>query len=1075
MRRFLIYILFLIFNLVSFAQVIENPIFDRSDQPRFHVVKIEKTRDSTFIHCTYFAEAESWANISSETYLEDVLSGHKYRIIKSDGIPFAPDVRKFMSEEKCNIKLSFPTIDGDLNRINIIEDPAGGGFNIFGIDLKHNYTSSYCEQDIDNFYNHAMEYEKKEKWGKAIEYSFKQLMASGYLYGIRSAEYSWPMFNLTMEYFGLQDYDKVIEWGEKAISILSTLQPDSINMEVLARTYGNVATAYRLKGDLASYNEYREKTLATRSFVGDNMTTYNYEEYLRILSVNCFYEEDYPKALIYGKEVASIYATKYNENPNIYGCAYVNALNNLCEFYRNMGRNKEAIECGEHAIKLIDSKACEESPWLRYYVYAAMASALSSNGDYEKAIDYYQTILDSVESNKENERIITNAKLMLASIYIDNKKDTINASTILNTINENNLGYYEHLGLLDKLVKIAKDYNSKVQYLNKKLSVQKKWNGANSMAYANSLLEYIEKTYISSLVKNDGTDSLVSHLRQSAEIIKRHFTYSIFNMSKTEKNMYWQRYKRLFTWLIPNVCSSLRNIGASSLVCDSATSLAYDACLFYKGLLLSSEADINDLIQKSNDETLVGLYKQYIENVSELEKYYSMDSSTVTIDSIKKIIRDEEILLSHKISKFNRKYKGTNYSWEDIRNKLRGNEAAIEFVSYEALDGSNVFYDAYLIKKDYSEPHYISLFVENALRDSLRAGNLNYVKLSTLIWGNADMIKELEGVKTIYFSSSGLLNAIGIEYLPVERNKYINDIYNIYRLSSTRELCKESYISTSKKAFLYGGLDYNADVASLQKTIRIEKDKEPDRLSRGIQDSINARAGFSQLNNTKYEIGLINQILTGSGYQTSLYEDEKGTEESVKNLSGEVASLIHIATHGMYIEIDDAERLEKENNFQFVNSANTSTQDVTQEDIILSRSFLVMSGGNMLIHRDSIPKNLDDGILTAKEISKLDFNELDLVVLSACQTGLGEISSEGVYGLQRGFKKAGANTILMSVDKVDDEATKILMVEFYRNLMDGKTKHQSLKNAQRYLRQVDNGKYDKPEYWASFIMLDGID
>ena len=116
----------------------------------------------------------------------------------------------------------------------------------------------------------------------------------------------------------------------------------------------------------------------------------------------------------------------------------------------------------------------------------------------------------------------------------------------------------------------------------------------------------------------------------------------------------------------------------------------------------------------------------------------------------------------------------------------------------------------------------------------------------------------------------------------------------------------------------------------------------------------------------------------------------------------------------------------------------------------------------------------EDGILTAKEISFMDLRKTDLVVLSACQTALGEITGEGVFGLQRGFKKAGANTILMSLDKVDDEATKILMVEFYKNLMNGKSKYQSLKDAQKYLRQVDNGKYNKPEYWASFILLDGM-
>ena len=87
---------------------------------------------------------------------------------------------------------------------------------------------------------------------------------------------------------------------------------------------------------------------------------------------------------------------------------------------------------------------------------------------------------------------------------------------------------------------------------------------------------------------------------------------------------------------------------------------------------------------------------------------------------------------------------------------------------------------------------------------------------------------------------------------------------------------------------------------------------------------------------------------------------------------------------------------------------------------------------------------------------------------------MGDIDHGGVYGLQRGFKKAGANTILMSLDRVDDEATQILMVEFYRNLLEGKSKRQSLKDSQNHLRQIEKGKYDDPKYWASFIMLDGL-
>ena len=105
----------------------------------------------------------------------------------------------------------------------------------------------------------------------------------------------------------------------------------------------------------------------------------------------------------------------------------------------------------------------------------------------------------------------------------------------------------------------------------------------------------------------------------------------------------------------------------------------------------------------------------------------------------------------------------------------------------------------------------------------------------------------------------------------------------------------------------------------------------------------------------------------------------------------------------------------------------------------------------------------------------MDLRGLDLVVLSACQTGLGDISQgEGVFGLQRGFKKAGANSILMSLWEVNDEATQILMTQFYKNFVSGQSKRQSLQSAQRYLREYSAGKYNKPKYWAAFILLDGI-
>ena len=300
------------------------------------------------------------------------------------------------------------------------------------------------------------------------------------------------------------------------------------------------------------------------------------------------------------------------------------------------------------------------------------------------------------------------------------------------------------------------------------------------------------------------------------------------------------------------------------------------------------------------------------------------------------------------------------------------------------------------------------------------------------------------------------------------------DNYNIYRLSSTRELVAKRE-SSCKTAVLFGGLDYSVNTeVLLTPQNKSQLNNNSSLIYRGLSDSLFLRNSFEPLYDTKTEIYEIDKTLKKGNVVVSLYSDSCGTEESFKALSGKGINLIHLATHGMYIGASEAEAMKRDANLTFIQLDGKRSNRI-QEDWSLSRSFLVMSGGDMLPNHKEIPEGEEDGILTAQEISTIDLRGLDLVVLSACQTGLGDvISGEGVFGLQRGFKKAGANTILMSLDKVDDKATMIFMVEFYRSLMSGKTKLQSLKDAQKYLRSVENGKYDKPEYWASFIMLDGL-
>ena len=199
--------------------------------------------------------------------------------------------------------------------------------------------------------------------------------------------------------------------------------------------------------------------------------------------------------------------------------------------------------------------------------------------------------------------------------------------------------------------------------------------------------------------------------------------------------------------------------------------------------------------------------------------------------------------------------------------------------------------------------------------------------------------------------------------------------------------------------------------------------------------------------------------------ETQLYTYEQGIEENFKALSGKQQSLIHIATHGFSLGEGHAGRMK-------LASILGGTWNATVSDANLNYSGLLLSGANNALNGIKLPDGVENGILTSREISMLDLRGTDMIVLSACQTGLGDIKEDGVFGLQRGFKKAGAQTLLMSLWSVDDQATQLMMTSFYRALMEGKSRHEAFEEAQSQVRSTP--KFSSPFFWASFIMLDDL-
>ena len=1061
MRKLLVTCVLLLFISYINAQVVENPVFDRTDVPSFRVAKVELSEDTTYVYCIYNADDSSWANISDKTYLENVRNGDRFPILKVSGIPFSPETRHFTNAEEVGVILYFPPLSAD--KINIIENERENAFNIYGIDLTQSYVFSYTSEDIYSFFIESQKEKEEENWDAALKCSQKQLEATNYIEGISSFASACSIYNMIMVYFRLEEYGKIIEWGKKAIDILRELPQDSIYLDVLARTYGNVGTAYRLLKEPEVASEYMELSLATRR-LKEGVGRLNYEEYLREMAKNYYYEENYPRALLYGKEVVDIYKKKYSESPNKYECVYISSLNNLCAYYHAMGKAEEAIICGKLTLELYNKGGCDDNSWLKQAICHNLALAFLSNGQTDEGIG----LLEVAVKEGDYDRAYLNARLQLASAYLYYKQDSLKAlneykaikKVIEDSITIGKNDYPIYSKVLDKLFEIQKWNNpvDAMQYLNKAIMLHKEWFGEKSIAYANMLLKKVYELWIPSLHERTNLDSLVFYMQDVANIVKKHFNNSLPTMSITERKDYWQRYESFFTWLIPTI--------SGMIDADISNSLAYDAALFYKGILLSSERDFKNAVQASNNKELYDIFLDYTNNLATLERIYSENVMIHAKDSLESLIHEQEYLLSQKVTRFNQQYKGTDFTWKEIKSQLKKGDVAIEILSYLSIDASKTYYDAYVINNESKAPMLVHLCSEDRLK-SLTTDSIDYKGLSNLLWGNERLHEAIKDANNIFFSTSGMLNTIGIEYLPLEGDQFIYDKFNLYRLSSTRELCLRNGSVTIDKACLYGGLDFDYTAPQLK-----TKEKVSDRLSRSAVELLSQRGGFEYLNGSMEEVKQIKSVISKKGIDCVLFSKSEGTEESFKELSGSHTGILHLSTHGMYIP-DGNEDMRETKNYRFIIS--DEMQNVDDEDKSLSRSFLVLAGGNALIHRDSISVENEDGILTALEISRLDFTNLDLVVLSACETALGRIDTEGVYGLQRGFKKAGVNTILMSLDKVDDEATRILMVEFYRNLMNGKTKRQSLKDAQQYLRKVDNGKYDAPKYWASFIMLDGID
>lgn len=470
----------------------------------------------------------------------------------------------------------------------------------------------------------------------------------------------------------------------------------------------------------------------------------------------------------------------------------------------------------------------------------------------------------------------------------------------------------------------------------------------------------------------------------------------------------------------------------TDVICCGVT---YDAALLMKGLLLSLTAHISQVDEDSNQSIAIHRLKQLRDSI------YDITDDIQRWQTLHQYEKLERQILAEASQKQFRVH------WKDIQRGLRKEESCIEFVKYlkngYAWSNSGLIshYAAIVLSGNGQAPTFVDLFDEEELLDVYNYQPKSYDTeqgkvLYSKIWGKLQQY--LDGKESVFFSPMGLLNLMNIELLTDSTGLTALQRFNLYRVSSTKNVIFPSNERKPAYAVTFGDIDYDN--------------------AQTVLDSLNTRGNWSYLKNTQYEINRLKELFSENNISITTNVGKGATEALFKALDGTNADIVHVASHGYYIP-----RSQRESIPYYANSE--STKNVQDE---LFYSGLIMSGGQKAWTDSTFGVDRNDGILTAYEISKLDLHNVNLVVLSACETGLGDDLLDGLFGLQRAFKKAGAGSILMSLWKIDDKATSEFMGMFYEKLVKGYSKHEAYTFATHTMKE----KYQDANYWASFVLLD---
>jgi CHAT domain-containing protein/tetratricopeptide (TPR) repeat protein len=847
--------------------------------------------------------------------------------------------------------------------------------------------------------------------------------------GEESPYYADILNNLGLLFLEMGDYKEAEAYLIQALEITKKVLGED-NSDY-AGTLNNLGNLYSDIGDYKAAELYYKQALAIKKKV---LGKDNPDYAMSLNNLGLLFSEmgDYKTAEPYYNKALEIIKKVLGEEHHDYAMI----LNNLGNFHSDMFDYKVAEPNYKKALGIFKKVLGEENPY-----YAGSLSNLGilylKMGEYKAAMPYCKQALD---------------------VY---KK----------SLGEEHPYYASSLYSLGVLYKTMGDYKAAEAYYKQALEIKKKALGEEHPDFL-----YTQNAFANLLLKTNRDLEAYDILNKNFSIKSKEIANNFEWLNDNQKEAYWKKESAFY-----NNLSRFANEAFEKL--PEAAGLNYNAALVTKSKMLELKISSENYYREVDELREQLAYRRRL-----LAKMES-DGSTEK-EKLEKLNQEADSLdkrLTQSWPEYAQQKKNLSITWDQVQQNLDISEAAIEFVRFKNEDDSLYYYNALVVRKGDLFPKLINLCKEEDVKAI--SPKMGFSAYYPLIWQPIEAA--LKDIVTIYYAPVGELYNIpfsaiysskgkGDEVLAAKIDKrgvvietekanteqnaeYLMDRYTMHQLTSTRYLAmglkqkvKEPIGNTMA---MVGGVNYDYLPGTTSTPKKNKKDKNANRSSETVSGKL------AYLEGTKTEVEQINQQVTTATWQTKLIENNNATEETITKLEGkEAKGILHIATHGFaFSEYDFKDTTVNKNSLRY--SYRYSTNPMV-------RSGLILAGGNWAwTGSDTLTKlgAEQNGILTALEVSQLNLKNTKLVVLSACETGLGKIEgSEGTFGLKRGFKLAGVEQIIVSLWSVPDKETMELMTLFYTDLTKTLNPVISFSKAQKEMRN----KYPTdPEKWAGFVLV----